>query len=164
MHYLRWRAHGSLTYCECEKHGKTDSKEYLTWMNMRRRCYEFGRPDFSSYLGKGIKVCERWENSFNNFFEDMGEKPKGMTLERIDNNGDYSKGNCKWASTKEQNRNKSNNKLNENKVKEVIKLHTQGFSQTEIAEQFEVTKSMICNIMNGRAWRDIVIATRKVGR
>lgn len=86
------------------KHGHRGSKKpsstYISWRRMRQRCNN----------GYGFVVCIRWQN-FLNFLEDMGERPKGRTLDRIDNKGDYEPDNCRWATSKEQGRNKRNNVL-----------------------------------------------------
>ncbi len=86
----------------------TRSKTYTVWEQMRQRCNDSNASNYKNYGGRGIKVYQRWR-SFENFLEDMGERPPGLTLDRIDNNGDYCKENCKWSTHKEQQRNMRNN-------------------------------------------------------
>ena len=85
---------------------------------MKSRCTNKNAINYPHYGGKGIKVCERWQ-SFANFLEDMGERPEGMTLERIDSNGDYELSNCKWATRSEQSINQVIRKDNNTGVKGV---------------------------------------------
>ncbi len=93
-------------------HGKTRSTEYTSWQLMKDRCYNKNNKTFSYYGGKGITVCDRWINSFENFIDDMGEKPTPThSIDRIDNAEGYSPENCKWSSKKEQVRNRRNTKL-----------------------------------------------------
>jgi len=96
-------------------HGMYGTSEYNIWKAMVARCTNKKIPCYGRYGGRGIGVCDRWLNSVENFYTDMGDRPPGMSLDRIDNNGDYGPDNCRWATTKEQNRNKRNNRLIEGK-------------------------------------------------
>lgn len=90
--------------------GGTKSPEYVSWTNMKMRCNNPLHNRYQRYGGRGITVCERW-NEFPNFFEDMGPKPSPKhSLDRIDNSGNYEPGNCRWATVKQQNNNRSSNR------------------------------------------------------
>ncbi|HEX8838523.1 MAG TPA: hypothetical protein VF748_16390 [Candidatus Acidoferrum sp.] len=86
-------------------HGMTGTPEFKTWDSMLQRCTNPNHHAWSRYGGRGIKVCKRWLH-FKSFYADMGAKPNGLTLERINNDGDYKPSNCKWATMKEQAANK----------------------------------------------------------
>lgn len=83
-------------------------KIYRVWTSMKQRCDNPNIKYYEHYGGRGITYCKRW-SKFENFLKDMGEKPEGKSLDRIDNNKNYSKNNCKWATWAEQNRNTRRN-------------------------------------------------------
>lgn len=93
-------------------HGMADTPTYNSWMDMKARCRNKNHKDYAYYGGRGIKVCKRWMD-FRNFIKDMGDRPLGLTIERINNDSGYKPSNCRWATRAEQNRNKRPQKRNE---------------------------------------------------
>lgn len=93
------------------KHGLYETRVFKVWSSMIERCGNPSHPAYSQYGGRGITVCNRWLSSVERFLEDMGHPPDGLSIDRIDNDGNYEPGNCRWASRKEQSRNRRTNRI-----------------------------------------------------
>ncbi len=92
-------------------HGKAHTREYHVWLTMKSRCRNPKNHKYADYGGRGIKICKRWE-VFDNFYADMGDRPSDAhSIDRIDNDGDYTPDNCRWATTEQQQGNKRSNRV-----------------------------------------------------
>ena len=108
---------GKTSSCGCNlprKHGYGKTPTYRSWYSMRDRCNNSRHVKYRLYGGRGVKVCERWNTDFLNFLADMGERPPGTSIDRINGDGDYEPGNCRWASSKTQATNVRPSLLDEN--------------------------------------------------
>lgn len=83
------------------RHGMSGTPEHISWSAMKERCLTSSNPGYIDYGGRGITICDRWM-SFEKFYEDMGPRPKGASLGRIDNNGPYDPSNCRWETAEQQ--------------------------------------------------------------
>lgn len=120
----------ALASSRSKTHGLTQTATYRSWRAMRERCYSKSNKRYAQYGARGIEVCPRWRDSFENFFADMGARPAGATLDRINNAGDYSPENCRWASSAQQANNTRRNR--------VIKIGGVAGTLTEWARHFGV--------------------------
>ena len=125
-------------------HGVSKSAEYASYYAMKSRCLNEKNKQYRHYGGRGIKVCDRWlekPNGLLNFLNDMGPRPKGKSLDRINNNEGYFPGNCRWATSRQQCNNKRNN----------VKVEYEGvfYNVCQLIEKFNITRKTVTE----RVWR-----------
>ena len=146
----------SLTHTR--KHGKSKTSTYRSWLSMVKRCTDRNATAYHLYGGAGIEVCERWL-SFENFLDDMGERPEATSIDRIDPGKGYFAGNCRWATIIEQARNRRTTRLNQESVK-VIKYFLGKKEKTiqQLANAYGVSCGAIAKIKSGQTWADVVPA------
>ena len=139
------------------RHRRSRTPIYKTWQSMKERCHNPTCHAYPLYGGRGITVCERWRNSFDAFLEDMGERPVGMSIDRIDNNKGYEPSNCRWATVIDQSNNRSTNRF----------LTIDGVSKTVTEWGRQVGKSRAVikeRLKRGWSERDAVFEPLKNGK
>ncbi len=132
---------GETESCGCSKHGLSRTRTYLIWAGMKQRCSNPNNAAYYRYGGRGIRVCERWINSFEEFLNDMGECPDGLTIERKNNDGNYEPGNCRWATEMEQASNTSRSN------------HITHNGETHHASEWARILNIPVGTLNGRVFR-----------
>jgi hypothetical protein len=125
------------------------------WKGMKKRCRNKNDKGYPHYGGRGITVCERW-NKFDAFLADMGLPEDGLSIDRINNDGDYTPTNCRWATKATQSRNKRSTKITENIAREIRLLNSGGLRASQIAETFKVSHGCVSAIISRRTWKDVV--------
>lgn len=134
-------------------HGMTNTTTYQIWKGMKSRCLNPKNVNYRIYGGRGIAIEERWL-TFQNFLNDMGERPEGMTLERKNSNGNYGPLNCIWASYTEQNRNSSHAKLTIHKVRRIREFHSVGVKAKTMIDLFGVSDTTFYDVINCKKWKE----------
>lgn len=133
---------------------------YSTWKGMRSRCNNPNHSRYKDYGERGISVCKEWDD-FYTFYLDMGDRPEGKTLDRLNNEGNYCKENCKWSTIKEQNRNSRRCKLNVELVEKVKseprnlkggKPKEGELTTQQIADKYGISYRNVRSIVNGENW------------
>lgn len=133
-------------------HGLGGTPTYRTWYSMIERCGNPASASWPHYGGKGITVCERWLE-LQNFVADMGLRPEGRTLDRIDREKNYGPDNCRWATELEQQRGRGNVKCSEQMAASIRDAASSGVSQSEIADAAGMSPSNVSRIVGRRTWK-----------
>lgn len=134
--------------------------ERATWRAMLHRCSDL---ESKRYGGRGITVCERWKDSFESFLADMGKRPSpAHSIDRIDNDGNYEPGNCRWATRKEQARNSTTTKLSEADCTAITQRKLRGDHVEDIASEFGVSANYVYRVVTFTAGADATKAHRKL--
>lgn len=145
-----YRADVIRTHCQSGPAGKR-TPTYQSWAAVIQRCLNSRCPGFRRYGARGITVCERW-HSFGAFLADMGPRPEGTSLDRINNARGYEPGNCRWATRKEQGRNKSDVILTETAVAAMREEMALGARNRDLAPKYGIHNSVVSRIRHQKAW------------
>lgn len=127
-------------------HGMSNTKTYNAWQSMKERCTN---PNHDSYYNyKNVEICKSWLESFDNFYNDMGRCPKGLTLDRIDNSKGYSKSNCRWTDYKTQNNNKRHTTSKKLTWQDVCNIRKSNLNNKDLAELYNISSTYVRQIKN----------------
>lgn len=145
-------------HCWCNKHGLTNTRRYRIFNKMKERCYSSNCERYSNYGGRGIYICDEWLNNFTEFYKWSSKNgyKDNLSIDRRDNNGNYTPKNCRWITMREQARNKSTNVLNMKSVRKIRKLWKFGlYNYKQIGDIFEVDPSLIRQTILNKIWKEI---------
>ena len=158
-HYRKYMKYGDPLFAKRkrENHGMSYTAIYRTWSNMLNRCYYKNSTNYDRYGGRGITVCDRWRKSLITFYADMGDKPfPKAELDRINNDGNYEPGNCRWLTHVENARKTSRIKLTM-EIARKIRQDAKTMKNMEIAKKYSISDSAISRILKNERWNDILI-------
>lgn len=133
-------------------HGLGTTSTYHIWYGMLERCRNPKCISWPHYGGRGITVCDQWQ-TFENFYADMGPRPAGTSIDRIDGNRGYEPGNVRWATELEQQRNRRGVKCNVTTARTVRAYWTMGLTQSAIAKLIDMSPSSVSRILSGATWK-----------
>lgn len=133
-------------------HGMTGTTTYKSWCEMKSRCLNPDNRNYPGWGGRGITVCQRWQDSFQNFLDDMGEKPPGTTLERLDNDGPYEPKNCVWADRTVQSRNRRYTKLTMELAESIRSDREAGMTLVALSERYGISVSHVHRVTRLESW------------
>lgn len=157
---------GSIKSCGClnnelrsqrvKTHGLSQLPIYKVWKAMKSRCFRKTDKRFSRYGGRGISICDEWLNNPESFIKWSNENGyrEGLTIDRKDNNGNYSPDNCRFLTIAKNNRNSSNTHLTESDIERIKSLHLSGMMQIDIAPMFGITQQTVSKIVNNKTWKN----------
>lgn len=154
-HYNKWNLYGHPLVGELDGFAVPRlplKKEKAAYSSMKMRCYNPQNRQYSYWGGRGVRVCDRWLLSFDNFYADMGDAPEGSSLERKDVNGNYEPDNCKWATVLEQNRNQTSTVLTAEKVRDTHERLAKGERLADIARGLGVKYHTLYSATHGLSW------------
>jgi hypothetical protein len=157
-HYERNMRYGNPVFTKFEMHGKSHVSEYHIWLGMIQRCYNKNGTGYYRYGARGIKVCNKWRESFIAFIDDMGMKPFDKAqIDRKDNDKDYCPENCRWTTCIENVRNSSSTKLTTQIVFSIrSKSYNSWNEKKEIASIYNISIATIYDILSYRTWKNVV--------
>ena len=133
--------------------GNVPTATYRIWSGMKSRCLNKNVPEYKNYGGRGIKVCERWMD-FSNFLEDMGARPDGLSIDRVNNDGHYEPDNCRWATEIEQHNNRSDNTL--------LTYNGETLTISEWSRKLGINKHTLADRIRKSEWATEKVITSKI--
>lgn len=142
--------HSEVTAKRNSSHGLSKTPTYRIWAAMVSRCHNPNHYGYAMYGGRGIAVCDRWRHDFLAFLSDMGERPQGLSIDRIDNSKGYEPGNCRWATSKEQGQNTRRCKLT---MEKALAIRADPRPHKEIAADYGICYGYVSQIQRGRVWQ-----------